>query len=69
MNGEVQEALSQSKEAQAEAHLAMHEHMLACQSGQWDRAEVARTRAVAFIEAQLDAFQRACKALMSANGR
>lgn len=57
----IQRDLTEAATANAEMSLATHEYHLACQNGQWDRAETARVRAMAFMEAHLDALMRACR--------
>lgn len=53
--------LAAAETARAEMHLKHQEFMLACQLGDWSRAEQAQTAAQAYFEAHLDAFTRAWK--------
>lgn len=52
-----------AQKAMAEAMLLLQEHQLACQHGEWTRAEHVRIAVLAHMEAHLDAYARACKRL------
>lgn len=58
---QVGEDLKAAETARAEMGLKHQEYLLACQLGDWVRAERARTEVLAFFEAHLDAFMRAWK--------
>jgi len=53
--------LRASSLAAADASLALQECMTACQYSQWERAETARDRYLALMEAHLDAYIRAAR--------
>jgi protein involved in temperature-dependent protein secretion len=71
MNQQAQESiaadLDTAQKSMAEAMLKLQEFNLACQHGEWDRAERVRLEVVAHMEAHLDAYARACRRLQLAN--
>ena len=58
---EIAADLRASSLAAADASLALRERMTACQFSQWERAELARDRYLALMEAHLDAYMRAAR--------
>lgn len=60
---DVHQDLRLAEAAGNNAVAAHRDYMAACRLFDWAEAEICRTAALAFLEAQLDAFARACRRL------
>lgn len=58
-DGRIGADLETAARAQREMTLKHQEFITACQNGEWDRAELARQSALAFMEAHFDALAQA----------